>query len=206
MFLGPYKLFDIINLGTIKKLQVTKISYDLDFKLNHTMKSKEYDIENNTLDNCKENNEEQFITLTESIEKVRGYLKTNPSSTKRKNQLEYLSNTLDHFVNWYDKNKLIIPKRAPEVKWNKGSFYANQDFSIITINDDTYNLSPNQSKVVGLLFDNLTNALDGLSYRDMVRETDLTRSGKLSNYFKSSPRVGDLFNYSRRTGKYSLKY
>ena len=206
MFLGPYKLFDIINLGTIKKLQVTKISYDLDFKLNHTMKSKEYDIENNTLDNCKENNEEQFITLTESIEKVRGYLKTNPSSTKRKNQLEYLSNTLDHFVNWYDKNKLIIPKRAPEVKWNKGSFYANQDFSIITINDDTYNLSPNQSKVVGLLFDNLTNALDGLSYRDMVRETDLTRSGKLSNYFKGSPRVGDLFNYSRRTGKYSLKY
>ena len=206
MFLGPYKLFDIINLGTIKKLQVTKISYDLDFKLNHTMKSKEYDIENNTLDNCKENNEEQFITLTESIEKVRGYLKTNPSSTKRKNQLEYLSNTLDHFVNWYDKNKLIIPKRAPEVKWNKGSFYANQDFSIITINDDTYNLSPNQSKVVGLHFDNLTNALDGLSYRDMVRETDLTRSGKLSNYFKSSPRVGDLFNYSRRTNKYSLKY
>ena len=206
MFLGPYKLFDIINLGTIKKLQVTKISYDLDFKLNHTMKSKEYDIENNTLDNCKENNEEQFITLTESIEKVRGYLKTNPSSTKRKNQLEYLSNTLDHFVNWYDKNKLIIPKRAPEVKWNKGSFYANQDFSIITINDDTYNLSPNQSKVVELLFNNLTNALDGLSYRDMVSETDLTRSGKLSNYFKGSPRVGDLFNYSRRTGKYSLKY
>ena len=206
MFLGPYKLFDIINLGTIKKLQVTKISYDLDFKLNHTMKSKEYDIENNTLDNCKENNEEQFITLTESIEKVRGYLKTNPSSTKRKNQLEYLSNTLDHFVNWYDKNKLIIPKRAPELKWNKGSFYANQDFSIITINDEKYNLSPNQSKVVGLLFKNLTDALDGLSYRDMVRETDLTRSGKLSNYFKSSPRVGDLFNYSRRTGKYSLKY
>ena len=206
MFLGPYKLFDIINLGTIKKLQVTKISYDLDFKLNHTMKSKEYDIENNTLDNCKENNEEQFITLTESIEKVRGYLKANPDSTKRKNQLEYLSNTLDHFVNWYDKNKLIIPKRALELKWNKGSFYANQDFSIITINDEKYNLSPNQSKVVELLFNNLTNALDGLSYRDMVRETDLTRSGKLSNYFKSSPRVGDLFNYSRRTGKYSLKY
>ena len=158
------------------------------------------------MDNCKENNEVQFITLTKSIEKVRGYLKTNPSSTKRKNQLEYLSNTLDHFVNWYDKNKLIIPKRAPELKWNKGSFYANQDFSIFTINDEKYNLSPNQSKVVGLLFKNLTDALDGLSYRDMVRETDLTRSGKLSNYFKGSPRIGDLFNYSRRTGKYSLRH
>ena len=78
--------------------------------------------------------------------------------------------------------------------------------SIITINDEKYNLSPNQSKVVGLLFKNLTDALDGLSYRDMVRETDLTRSGKLSNYFKVSPRIGDLFNYSRRTGKYSLRH
>ena len=141
-----------------------------------------------------------------SLSKVKLFLKKNPDSTKRKNQLEYLSNTLDHFVNWYDKNKLIIPKRAPELKWNKGSFYANQDFSIITINDEKYNLSPNQSKVVGLLFKNLTDALDGLSYRDMVRETDLTRSGKLSNYFKGSPRVGDLFNYSRRTGEYSLRH
>ena len=101
MFLGPYKLFDIINLGTEKRLQITKITLDLELKLNHTMKSKEYDIEDNTLDNCKENNEVQFITPTESIEKVRGYLKANPFSTKRKNQLEYLSNTLDHFVNWY---------------------------------------------------------------------------------------------------------
>ena len=205
MFLGPYKLFDIINLGTIKKLQVTKISYDLDFKLNHTMKSKEYDIEDNTLDNCKENNEVQFITLAESIEKVRGYLKTNPSSTKRKNQLEYLSNTLDHFVNWYEDNKFQIPDKIPLLEWSKYSFSANKNFSIIKIKNKSFSLKRNQPKIVEILFKNLTDELDGLSYKDLSRELDLTSYGKLSNYFKDSPRVRDLFNYSRRNGKYTLK-
>ena len=205
MFLGPYKLFDIINLGTIKKLQVTKITFDLELKLNHTMVSKEYDIENNTLDNCKENNEVQFITLTKSIEKVRGYLKTNPHSTKRKNQLEYLSNTLDHFVNWYENNKFQIPDKIPLLEWSKGSFSANKNFSIIKIKNKSYSLRRNQPKIVELLFQNLTDELDGLSYKDLSRELDLTSYGKLSNYFKDSPRVGDLFNYSKRNGKYILK-
>jgi len=205
MFLGPYKLFDIINLGTIKKLQVTKISYDLDFKLNHTMKSKEYDIENNTLDICKRNNEVQFITLTKYIEKVRGYLKANPNSTKRKNQLEYLSNTLDHFVIWYEDNKFQIPDKIPLLEWSKGSFSANKNFSIIKIKNKSYSLRRNQPKIVELLFQNLTDELDGLSYKDLSRELDLTSYGKLSNYFKDSPRVGDLFNYSKRNGKYILK-
>ena len=205
MFLGPYKLFDIINLGTIKKLQVTKISYDLDFKLNHTMKSKEYDIENNTLDICKRNNEVQFITLTKYIEKVRGYLKANPNSTKRKNQLEYLSNTLDHFVIWYEDNKFQIPDKIPLLEWSKGSFSANKNFSIIKIKNKSYSLRRNQPKIVEILFQNLTDELDGLSYKDLSKELDLTSYGKLSNYFKDSPRVRDLFNYSRRNGKYTLK-
>ena len=206
MFLGPFTLFDIVKRNDEEIFQICVISFDISESLKHTLTLNYQPLDNNSLEACKNKNDRQVELLYFSLSKVRLFLKENPDSTKRKNQLEYLSNTLDHFVNWYDKNKLIIPKRAPEVKWNKGSFYANQDFSIITINDDTYNLSPNQSKVVGLLFKNLTDALDGLSYRDMVKETDLTRSGKLSNYFKGSPRVGDLFNYSRRTGKYSLKY
>ena len=206
MFLGPYTLFDIVGQNEKAQFEISVISFEIKEPLNHTLTSTYDALKKRNLETCKEHNNEQVKSITKSIEQVKKLLDENPFSSKRKTQLEYLSNTLDHFVNWYDKNKLIIPKRAPEVKWNKGSFYANQDFSIITINDDTYNLSPNQSKVVELLFNNLTNALDGLSYRDMVRETDLTRSGKLSNYFKGSPRVGDLFNYSRRTGKYSLKY
>ena len=161
--------------------QICVISFDISESLKHTLTLNYQPLDNNSLETCKNKNDRQVELLYFSLSKVKLFLKENPDSTKRKNQLEYLSNTLDHFVNWYDKNKLIIPNRAPEVKWNKGSFYANQDFSIITINDDTYNLSPNQSKVVGLLFNNLTNALDGLSFRDMVRATDLPRSGKLSN-------------------------
>jgi hypothetical protein len=205
MNLGPYTLFDIDEQNEETKFKIRVINFEIEELLNHTASDTYLPLNNNSLETCKNKNDKQLELLYFSKSKVKLFFKENPDSTKRKNQLEYLSNTLDHFVNWYDKNKLIIPKRAPELKWNKGSFYANQDFSIITINDDTYNLSPNQSKVVGLLFNNLTNALDGRSYRDMVRETDLTRSGKLSNYFKGSPRVGDVFNYSRRTGKYSLK-
>ena len=209
IFLGPYKLFDVINLGTETRLQITKITFDLELKLNHTMVSKEYDIENNTLDNCKENNEVQFITLTKSIEKVRGYLKTNPSSTKRKNQLEYLSNTLDHFVNWYEYNNLQLPQKLSLMEWSKGSFSANKDFSRISVDKKQHRLRRNQSKVVKLLFKNLSDELDGLTYPELAKELDLTQnrvSSKLSNYFKGSPKVGDLFNYSRRTDKYSLKH
>ena len=206
MFLGPYTLFDIDEQNEGPQFKIRVINFEIEELLNHTASDTYQPLSNNSLETCKNKNDRQVELLYFSISKVKLFFKENPDSTKRKNQLEYLSNALDHFVNWYDKNKLIIPKRAPELKWNKGSFYANQDFSIITINDDTYNLSPNQSKVVGLLFNNLTNALGGLSYSDMVRETDLTRSGKLSNYFKGSPRVGDVFNYSRRTGKYSLRH
>jgi hypothetical protein len=206
MYLEPYRLYDVINVSEKPTLEITVIVFDLDEKLNHSFQHNHFPLKDNSIEDCKDKNDRQVELLYFSISKVKLFFKENPHSTKRKNQLEYLSNALDHFVNWYDKNKLIIPKRAPELKWNKGSFYANQDFSIITINDETYNLSPNQSKVVGLLFKNLYDELDGLSYRDIVRDIDLTRSGKLSNYFKDSPKVRNLFNFSRRTGKYSLKY
>ena len=99
-----------------------------------------------------------------------------------------------------------MPGIALAMEWSKGSFFANKDFSRINVDNKLYRLRRNQSKVVKLLFKNLTKGLDGLSYYEMARELDLTSTGKLSNYFKDSPRVGDVFNYSRRTGKYSLKY
>jgi len=209
MLLGPYTLFDIVKRSDEEIFQICVISFDISESLKHTLTLNYQPLDNNSLETCKNKNDRQVELLYFSLSKVKLFFKENPDSTKRKNQLEYLSNVLDHFVNWYDKNKLIIPKRAPELKWNKGSFYANQDFSIITINNETYSLSPSQSKVVGLLFKNLTDELDGLTYPELAKELDLTHnrlSSKLSNYFKGSPRVGDLLNYSRRTGKYSLKY
>ena len=208
MNLRPYALFDIVEQNEETQFEICVINFDIKEPLNHTLTLNYQPLDNNSLETCKNKNDKQVELLYFSLRKVKLFFKENPDSTKRKNQLEFLSNALDHFVNWYDKNQLIIPKKAPELKWNKGIFFANQDFSIITINDEPYSLRPNQSKVVGLLFKNLTNELDGLTYPEIARELDLTDnrfSSKLSNYFKDLPRVGDLFNYSRRNGKYTLK-
>ena len=206
MNLGPYTLFDIIDAGGVQLLQVTDIILNIEKKLNHVLVTNDHDLGAHTLDKCKKHNDEQVICIIQSLEEVKKLLDENPFSTKRKNQLEYLSNTLDHFVNWYGTNDFQLPQKLSLMEWSKGSFFANKDFSRINVDNNLYRLRRNQSKVVKLLFENLTDKLDGLSYYEMARELDLTSTGKLSNYFKDSPRVGDVFNYSRRTGKYSLKY
>ena len=209
MNLGPYTLFDIIDTGQGNIFQVTEIVFDIEAILNHTLNSKDYHLEHNTPKTCKEHNAEQFISAIQSLEEVKDYLSANPNSTKRKSQLEYLSNTLDHFVNWYKDKELPMPDKPPAMEWKTGSFSANKDFSKINLDNKLYRLRRNQSKVVELLFKNLTDELDGLTYPEIARELDLTDnrfSSKLSNYFKGLPRVGDLFNYSRRTGKYSLRH
>tara|TARA_B110000116_G_C16769073_1_gene552367 strand:+ start:95 stop:724 length:630 start_codon:yes stop_codon:yes gene_type:complete len=209
MYLGPYTLFDIIDTGEGKLFQVTKIVFDIEARLNQTPDSTDGPLKDNTIKTCQEHNGEQVITIIQSIKEVRGYLNDNPDSTKRENQLKYLSNTLDHFVNWYKDEKLPMPDKLPAMEWKTGSFSANKDFSKINLDNKLYRLRRNQSKVVELLFKNLTDELDGLTYPEIARELDLTDnrfSSKLSNYFKGLPRVGDLFNYSRRTGKYSLRH
>jgi len=204
MFLGPYKLFDIINLGIVKQLQITKITFDLESKLNHIMKSKEYDIGDNTLDTCKEYNEEQFITLTESIEDVRGYLSANPDSTKRKNQLEYLSNTLDHFITWYEDKKLSLPDFSTLMPNKNGIFSGNLDFSIISIGQTIYRLSESQSKIVKALYESTAEGVDGLTYQEIANRAGLTSSSRLSSYFQSELRWNDLLKHSRQNRRYSL--
>ena len=94
MNLGPYELFEIIDTGEVELFRVTKIVYDIEAMLNHTSDSKYNNLDDNTLETCRVKNDEQVNTLNQSIEEVRDYLGTNPDSTKRKNQLEYLSNTL----------------------------------------------------------------------------------------------------------------
>ena len=204
MFLGPYKLFDIINLGIVKQLRITKITFDLELKLNHTIESKEVDIEDNTFDNCKENNEAQFITLKESIEKVRGYLKANPNSIKRKNQLEYLSNTLDHFVNWYEDKELSLPDFSNFMPNKIGIFSANLDFSVISIGQTIHRLSENQSKIIKALYNSISDGVDGLTYQEIANRAGLTSSSRVSSYFQSELRWDDLLKYSKLSRRYSL--
>ena len=206
MLNDSYKLFEIIDAGRVHLLQVVKINYNLNKKLKHDLDIQQFEVNKETEMTCLEHNNEQVKSITKLIEEVKKLLDENPFSSKRKTQLEYLSNTLDHFVNWYGANDLQLPHKFSIMEWSKGSFSANKDFSRISIDNNPYRLRRNQSKVVMLLFENLTNELDGLSYSEMARVLDLTSTGKLSNYFKDSPRVGDVFNYSRITGKYSLRH
>ena len=205
MNLGPYTLFDIDEQNEETQFKIRVINFEIEELLNHTASDTYLPLNNNSLETCKNKNDRQVELLYFSISKVKLFFKENPHSTKRKNQLEYLSNALDHFVNWYENNKFQIPDKIPLLEWSKGSFSANKNFSIIKIKNKSYSLRRNQPKIVEILFQNLTDELDGLSYKDLSKELDLTSYGKLSNYFKDSPRVGDLFNYSRRNGKYTLK-
>ena len=207
MFLGPYTLFDILKENKVAQFEFCVINFDIKEPLNHTLTPNYQPLKGRTIETCKEHNDEQVISINQTIEEVRGYLIANPDSTKRKSQLEYLSNTLDHYFNWYKDKKLHIPDKPPSLELTKGSFSANKNFSIIKIKNKSYSLRRNQPKIVELLFQNLKSELDGLSYPELARELDLTNNynSKLSNYFKDSPRVGDLFNHSRRNCKYTLK-
>ena len=204
MNLGPYTLFDIIDTGEGELFQVTEIVYDIEARLNHTSESKYNHFKDYTLETCRVKNDEQVNTLNQSIEEVRDYLSTNPDSTKRKNQLEYLSNTLDHFVNWYEENQLPFPNVPPIMPNKIGTFSANRDFSEISIGDTIYRLRESQSKIVQVLYESAYDGVDGLTYPEIARRTGLTTYSKMSNYFQARLRVKDLLKYSRRNRRYSL--
>jgi len=204
MYLGPFELHDIINTGKKVRLEVTIISFDPDDKLYLLFSSEENPDETATVDSCREHNDKQVSSLNQSIEEVRDYLNANPDSTKRKNQLEYLSNALDHYVNWYKKTQLNFPD-TPTIMPNKiGIFSANRDFSIVSIRDVPYQLRPSQSKIVQALYSNSKEGLSGLTYMEIANITNLTTYGKMSYYFQAELRVGDLFKYSRQDRRYSL--
>ena len=173
MYLGPFKLYDIINTGKKGRLEVTIISFDPDDKLYLLFSSEENPDETATVDSCREHNDKQVSFINQSIGEVRDFLSANPDSTKRKNQLVYLSNTLDHFVNFYSDNKLPLPD-VPTIMPNKmGIFSGNLDFSIISIGETIYRLSESQSKIVKVLYESTAEGVDGLSYKVIAKRLSL---------------------------------
>ena len=204
MNLGPYTLFDIIDTGVKELFQVTEIDYDIEEPLNHSLTPNNFSPDNKTLETCKEHNDGQVSSINQFIEKVKDYLSANPNSTKRKSQLEYLSNTLDHFVNWYEENQLPFPD-TPTIMPNKiGIFSANRDFSIIEIEDNTYKLTESQSKIIKVLYESANEGVDGLTYQEIANRTGLTSYSRLSSYFQSELRWNDLLKHSRQNRRYSL--
>ena len=147
MFLGSYRLFDIVEQNEEAQFEICVITLDIKEPLNHSLTLNYLPIEDKTIETCKEHNDEQVSSINQSIEEVRGYLSANPDSTKRKNQLEYLSNSFDHFVNWYKGKGLLMPDKPPAMESNKGSFSANKDFSEINLDNKPYRLRRNQPKI-----------------------------------------------------------
>jgi len=204
MNLGPYRLFDIIEQNEESFFQICTIVFDIEEPLNHSFTPNNISPDNKTLETCKEHNDGQVSSINQFIEKVKDYLSANPNSTKRKSQLEYLSNTLDHFVNWYEENQLPFPD-TPTIMPNKiGIFSANRDFSIISIRDTTFRLRESQSKIVQVLYESADDGVDGLTYPEIARRTGLTTYSKMSNYFQARLRVKDLLKYSKRNQRYTL--
>jgi hypothetical protein len=204
MYLGPFELHDIINTGKKVRLEVTIISFDPDDKLYLLFSSEENPDETATVDSCREHNDKQVSSINQSIGEVRDFLSSNPDSTKRKNQLEYLSNTLDHFVNFYSDNKLPLPD-VPIFMPNKmGIFSAKEDFSEVSIGGMNYQLTPSQSKIVKVLYESACEGVDKLTYQEIANRTGLTSYSRLSSYFQAELRVFDLFKYSKRDRRYSL--
>ena len=204
MNLGPYTLFDVVEQNEEASFQICVITLDIKEPLNHYLTLNYFPLDSNNLETCKEHNDEQVSSINQSIEEVRGYLSANPDSTKRKNQLEYLSNTLDHFVNWYEENQLPFPD-TPTIMPNKiGIFSANRDFSIISIRDTIFRLRESQSKIVQVLYESADDGVDGLTYPEIARRTGLTTYSKMSNYFQARLRVKDLLKYSKQNRRYTL--
>ena len=204
MYLGPYTLFDIIEQNGKSFFQNCTIVFDIEKLLNHFLTLNDFPLDDKTLETCKEHNDKQVSSLNQSIEEVRDYLNANPDSTKRKNQLEYLSNALDHYVNWYKKTQFNFSD-TPTIMPNKiGIFSANRDFSIVSIGDVTYQLRPSQSKIVKVLYESACEGVDGLTYQVISNKAGLTSSSKMASYFQAEVRVFDLLKYSSRDRRYSL--
>ena len=109
MSIGQFTLFDIVTQKEGVSFQICVITLDVKEPLNHTLTLNYLPINDETSDYCKRHNDKQVNILCQSIDEVKTLLQNNPYSTKRKAQLEYLSNTLDHYVNWYKNQELEFP-------------------------------------------------------------------------------------------------
>ena len=74
MNLGPYRLFDIIEQNEESFFQICTIVFDIKKTLNHSFTPNYFSPDNNTLETCKEHNDEQVKILLESKSEVERYL------------------------------------------------------------------------------------------------------------------------------------
>ena len=109
MFLGPYRLFDIVEQNEEAQFEICVITLDIKEPLNHSLTLNYLPIEDKTIETCKEHNDEQVKLLLESKAEVERYLTQFNGGTKRFAQRDYIVNTLEHFRNWYNEQGLDFP-------------------------------------------------------------------------------------------------
>ena len=204
MYSGPFKLLDIVKKDGDNILEITDIIYKLKSKLRHRLEVEKKPVESASIEKCKKDNDTQFKLLNDCNETAERRLIRNKRSPKMKNLIKYYASTLDHYLNWYKDNQFDPPDTLSAMHNTKGIFSANSDFSKISIGNATYQLIESQSKIVQVLYKNVIEGVDGLTYTEIANRTGLTTYGKMSNYFQNEVKVRHLFKYSRRDGKYSL--
>ena len=106
MFKHNYILYDIVKRSDVEYFEKTIIDFNLDANNNHTVESKNFPLDDKTIDFCKEHNDAQIISLWDSKAEIEKY---NIGGNKRPNQLDFIIDTLEHFRNWYIIQNLSFP-------------------------------------------------------------------------------------------------
>lgn len=105
-----YILYDIIQKEGEDKLESTPIIYAPDEKLHHKFGEPVLsDISESDIKWCEEKNSHQVEILLEEKQILEHDIQYIGEGTKWKKQLDYVLNTLAHFLNWYRNNQLDFP-------------------------------------------------------------------------------------------------
>ena len=119
-----YILYDIIQKEGEDKLESTPIIYAPDEKLHHKLGEPILlDTEGKDIKWCEEKNSHQIEILLEEKQILEDDIKSFGKGTKWEKQLDYVRNTLAHFLNWYRNNQLDFPVYSgPTQKTIKAQF------------------------------------------------------------------------------------
>ena len=119
-----YILYDIIQKEGEDKLESTPINFASDEKLHHKLGDHLLsDTEGRDIKWCEEKNSHQIVILLEEKQILEDDIKSFGEGTKWKKQLDYVRNTLAHFLNWYRNNQLDFPVYSgPTQKTIKAQF------------------------------------------------------------------------------------
>ena len=109
MFLGSYRLFDIVEQNEEAQFEICIITFDIKEPLNHSLNLNYFPLDGRTPDSCKEHNDTQVKLLLESKVEIEREISQGYDGSKTLTQLDYIKNALKHFRKWYKNQELEFP-------------------------------------------------------------------------------------------------